>query len=424
MNAVLNRLRGPDMDDHLNLMDDIDWTTTSLGSMDSWPQELATQIFLTMLVPNAQCLVLGEDKIVIYNQAYGDLIRDYHPRYFGKPVATWVEWAPYFLRMGAIYQKAETSGRAYVDPTFSMFMSNGGFQETVQFSCAVVCLPPPLSGFLGTFTETSATVANEKRHSILNELASSWKTAPNLDSLWDIFLESASQYPEVLPFAAIYTGTLPSESGHLSDSSGNDGEDFVYTLKGVTGNEDSSHVRVPQQFDLGCEPDPFTRHFLDARATRAPVSIAGDDIPVGWQEIAKSRGFGDACRGAVVCPSSTNRLSRVQAFLVLGLSTRDRWNESYQDWTSKLQREFSDIVASIISAQEAARKKRETARRARVEKELLNKEIKLRKREAELAAVRVERITKIVGSADVAIFERDTNGRLIFANVRYKLLTD
>lgn len=67
MHAVLARLRGPDMDDHLRLFEAIDWSATSLGPLDSWPQELATQVFLTMLLPDAQSLVLGEDMVVIYN---------------------------------------------------------------------------------------------------------------------------------------------------------------------------------------------------------------------------------------------------------------------------------------------------------------------------------------------------------------------
>ena len=134
------------------------------------------------------------------------------------------------------------------------------------------------------------------------------------------------------------------------------------------------------------------------------------DIPPGWQRVAKARGVGEPCRGAAFCPSSSNQLSKVQALMVFGLSTRDAYDGLYQDWVLRLQRGFSDIVASILSTQEAARKKRETARRQRLESELQRKE-------AELAALRVERITKIVDLANVAIFERDLNGRLVFANV-------
>ncbi|KAH0261425.1 putative histidine kinase HHK19p, partial [Aureobasidium melanogenum] len=170
MHAVLARLRGPDMDDHLRLFEAIDWSATSLGPLDSWPQELATQVFLTMLLPDAQSLVLGEDMVVIYNQAYGRLIRDHHPGYFGRPVASWTEWLPYFEKMAAIYAQAEKTGRAWVTSKFPMIMDSGGFKENVDFSCAVICLPPPLRGFLGSFKETTATAAAEKRHSILEDL--------------------------------------------------------------------------------------------------------------------------------------------------------------------------------------------------------------------------------------------------------------
>lgn len=159
MKAVLTRLRGPDIDDHLRLFEAIDWSGTSLGALDSWPQELATQVFLTMLVPDPQALILGEERVVIYNQAYGRLIRDHHPKYFGRPVATWTEWLPYFEKMGENYLQAEKTGRAWINSTFPMVMDSGGFKENVDFSCAFICLPPPLNGFLGCFRETTASVA-------------------------------------------------------------------------------------------------------------------------------------------------------------------------------------------------------------------------------------------------------------------------
>ncbi|TIA42168.1 hypothetical protein D6C78_01249 [Aureobasidium pullulans] len=419
MAAVLDRLRGPDMDEHLELFNNIEWAATSLGPLDSWPQELATQIFLTMLVTNPQCLLLGKDRVVIYNQAYGRLIRDYHPRYFGLPLISWVEWQPYMEGMLAIYAEAESTGRAWVTDSYPMVMASGGFKENVHMTCTVICLPPPLHGILGIFTETTATVTSEQRSSALNDLTTSWETSSDLGTLWNNILTSISSYPELFPFAFIYYGNLPPENDNRSDSSGNDLEDFVYTLKGITGHSEASSPQVPRQLDLDGELGPFTQYFKSARATRTPVFVAEPDIPIAWQDVARSRGVREACRGAVVCPSSTNQLSKVDAFLVLGLSTRDSYNDSYREWTFRLQREFADTVASINSAQEAARKKKETARRLRIEKDFLNKELALRKREAELATVRVERITKIVGLADVALFERDLDGRLVFANDAY-----
>lgn len=425
MHAVLTRLRGPDIDDHLRLFDAIDWPATSLGPLDSWPQELATQVFLTMLVPDAQCLVLGDDKIVIYNQAYGRLIRDHHPSYFGRSVATWTEWLPYFEAMGAIYQQAEKTGRAWVNPTFPMVMDSGGYKENVDYSCAVICLPPPLKGFLGSFRETTAAVAAEKRNSVLEDLVSVWKTSPSLKSLWTNVMKSISQYPELFPFCSLYSTTLAIQNDpSVSDSSGNESDGCMYTLEGKVEGLDADVPRIPQNLDLGADTDgasldPFLSYFQQAETTRSPVTMDARDIPDGWQSVAESRGVNESCRGAVVCPSSSNQLSRVQAFLVFGLSTRDAYNHSYQEWVLRLQREFSDIVASILSTQEAARKKRETARRLRLESEVVNKELALQRKEAELAALRVERITRIVGLANVAIFERDLDGRLVFANVSH-----
>ncbi|KAI5262630.1 hypothetical protein E4T47_09244 [Aureobasidium subglaciale] len=429
MHAVLDRLRGPDIDDHLQLFETIDWTATSLGPIDGWSQELATQIFLTMLVPNPQSLVLGEDKVVIYNQAYGRLIRDHNPQYFGTPIATWIEWAPYFESMGAIYKQAERTGRAYVLSTFPMVMASAGHKENVDLSGAVICLPPPLDGYLGTFTEITEIVASEKRASVLQNLVSMWKSAPNLKTLWANVLKSVDQYPELFPFFALYSSTLATESKILSDSGDDDSDDFAYSLEGSGGTPDSESPRIPQYFDLSLKTDrqisdSMTRHLRKAQNERASVLIAAADIPAAWQNLAQHRGVGEACRGAVVCPSSSNRLSRVQAFLLFGLSTRDAYNESYQNFVFKLQGEFANIVASIMSAEEAARKKAETARRLQLAAELVNKELALQRKETELATVRVERITKIVDLANVAIFERDLIGRLVFANEAFYKLMD
>jgi hypothetical protein len=401
---VMDRLRkaGPDLQAHMQLMDQIDFADTSLGPLSTWSQELATQLYLTMMTPVPQSITLGPDSITLYNVAYGKLIRDYHPSYFGRSVTSWIEWAPYFQIIQEILTEAASTGRTAQADNFIMYLPVNGVFEEVSLSLAVIALPSPLTGFHATFQDTTLLMVRERRIDSLKEFSECWKSAESLDDLWMKLFNQLSGRPNQFCFTTLYTATSTADAGNASDSSsgGGDSEDVVYT---VYSDADVEATDSLARIDLTSSSSPLNAYFRKARSIRAPVLLPHEVIPENWQQLAQSKGFEDVCRQAVIIPSSSNKLTKVQAFLVLGLSTRRPYDDAYRTFLLEVQRILADCAINIITAREAANKKRDMANRARIEKDLIEKELALRKQEAELASNKVDRLAEVAESVEYGI---------------------
>lgn len=73
-----------------------DWSATSLGPVERWPQSLKTITDMLLLSPVPIVLLWGEDGIMIYNDAYSEFAGGRHPRILGSKVREgWAEVADF-----------------------------------------------------------------------------------------------------------------------------------------------------------------------------------------------------------------------------------------------------------------------------------------------------------------------------------------
>ncbi|MEW6764044.1 MAG: response regulator [Pseudomonadota bacterium] len=63
-----------------------DWSQTSLGPLDIWPDSLRILLEAVLRAPVSMVLVWGEDRTLIYNDAYARIAADRHPQAFGGSV--------------------------------------------------------------------------------------------------------------------------------------------------------------------------------------------------------------------------------------------------------------------------------------------------------------------------------------------------
>src|SRR6187455_2865524 len=66
-------------------MREMDWSATSLGPVETWPQSLRST--LSMLLPSKAQIILfwGPDFTVFYNDAYRPVFGAKHPHMLGRP---------------------------------------------------------------------------------------------------------------------------------------------------------------------------------------------------------------------------------------------------------------------------------------------------------------------------------------------------
>lgn len=74
------------------LISQVDWALTPLGAAHNWPQSLRTAVDIMLHSPMAMALLWGPQLSHLYNDAFGRLAGDKHPRAFGQPTHTaWPE---------------------------------------------------------------------------------------------------------------------------------------------------------------------------------------------------------------------------------------------------------------------------------------------------------------------------------------------
>ena len=74
----------------------LDWASTSLGAIETWPQSLRTAVGIVLHSPVPIVLLWGEDGVMIYNDAYSGFAGGRHPRLLGSKVREgWSEIADF-----------------------------------------------------------------------------------------------------------------------------------------------------------------------------------------------------------------------------------------------------------------------------------------------------------------------------------------
>ena len=73
-----------------------DWASTSIGSIESWPQSLKTAVSLILRSKVPIVMLWGEDGVMLYNDAYSVFAGGRHPQLLGSKVREgWPEVADF-----------------------------------------------------------------------------------------------------------------------------------------------------------------------------------------------------------------------------------------------------------------------------------------------------------------------------------------
>lgn len=86
-----------------------DWSTTSLGPIETWPQALRSAVSILSNSPVPMVLLWGPDGIMIYNDGYAGIAGNRHPGLLGAPVLEgWPEAADFNRRILNVVLAGET----------------------------------------------------------------------------------------------------------------------------------------------------------------------------------------------------------------------------------------------------------------------------------------------------------------------------
>ncbi|WP_395698625.1 PAS domain-containing protein [Methylocella sp.] len=77
-----------------------DWGATSLGTPDGWAQPLKTLVGVMLAAGQPMFLAFGPERLLLYNDDYGPMLADRHPRALGRPfLDVWPDARPQVERV-------------------------------------------------------------------------------------------------------------------------------------------------------------------------------------------------------------------------------------------------------------------------------------------------------------------------------------
>ena len=316
----------------------LDWSKTSLGPVDGWPQSLRSA--LSHLLPSKAQIAMfwGPDLVTLYNDAYRPVFGGKHPAALGASIReAWPElWS---AGLKELFDSVLGTGEAFWAQDRPFFLERHGYLEETSFDVSYDPMRDESGRVSGVFcivSETTGRVVGERRLRLLRDLGG---IAQQASSVSDVFTAAATvlaRDPEDLPFVLLYTRA---------------GDGGSATLVGACGVEAGGPV-APTEVGSGAGPRwPLgaSLEILETDALAWPVQLRAGPWPEPIEQVAVV-----PCASAGESPTS---------WLVAGISPRRRADEAYRDFLRL-------VGASVEAALEVARRSEDERRRAQILAEL------------------------------------------------------
>jgi len=171
---------------------DFDWSATPLGSSDAWSPSLKWSVELILASGFPMSVRWGPDLIMIYNDAYAELLGSKHPHVLGKPLReVWPEILKDLVPLNeAILNGARDS---FFAEDHLWPLDRYGAPEEAHFTVSYSAIPDQsaprgIGGVLVTTFETTDRVRNEKMLRVLSEQleVEVARRTQERDRIWDV----------------------------------------------------------------------------------------------------------------------------------------------------------------------------------------------------------------------------------------------
>ena len=307
-----------------------DWTNSSLGCPDEWPQALKVAIRLLLTSKFEMWLGWGPDIAFFYNDAYRPTLGNKHPNALAVPTKVlWSEiWSDIKGRLETVY----SSGEATWDRALLLLLERDGYPEETYHTFSYSPLIGDSGKVEGVFcavTEETERVISERRLATMRTLASGLAVADTEVDVFNASREALKENPQDLPFCALY----------VFDDKGNAKRRWV-----CGAAEDD--VLLPVTITRGARIWNLERAWQ--RQDVELVSLAASDVvPSGPWPKAPSQ--------AAVIPLVGQASEQPKGVLISGLNAHRAVSDDYLD--------FLKLVAGQITSRLASAEAFETERR-------------------------------------------------------------
>lgn len=325
-------------------IDAVDWSETALGPRENWPQALRTTVRILLANRFPMLLWWGPDYISIYNDAYIPVLGQKHPWGLGKPVREC--WSEIWDILKPLIDTPFCGGPATWSDDIELHLKRAGFTEETHFTVAYSPVPDEtatrgIGGVLATVHEITAEVVGQRRGIVLRELASGVEAKTAKEACVNAAAKLAPHGKDI-PFALIYLA-------------GEDGKATLAAAAGITGAQGIAPAIIGMDDSRGRWP--LHQAAITGRMQLVNLSSGSTPIPGGpWP---------DPPDRAAILPLRSHLAQGFSGFLIAGLSSRLKFDDSYTDFLNLVT---SQIAAAISTARAYAEERKRAEALAEIDR--------------------------------------------------------
>jgi PAS domain S-box-containing protein len=304
------------------LVRSMDWTSTALGPLESWPRSLKTAVRIMLGSRYAMWMGWGEDFTFLYNDAYRPTLGIKHPHALGRSARD--VWAEIWNDIGPRAETVMRTGEATWDEGLLLFLERSGFPEETYHTFSYSPLPDDdgnVGGMLCVVTEDTERTLAERRLGFLRELASDLAGTNLEEEIFRAVTRRIDAQPKDLPFALLYLFDEDGKQARLACSSG----------------LESGAKAAPRTIEQGSKEIPWPAFSLWDH----PSSLHLDELSSKFDHLP-SGAWDKPPRQAVVVPIGRQGNDRPAGFLVAGINPYRPFDTAYAG--------FVDLLAGQVGA--------------------------------------------------------------------------
>src|SRR5579884_3010299 len=186
-------------------MRSFDWSRSPLGPVAGWPQSLRTSVSTCLNSRFAILIWWGPELVMLYNDAYRDIIAGKHPAALGRPGREC--WPEIWHIIGPMLENVLHRGEATWSNDLLLLLERNGYPEECYFTFSYSPIRDESGGVGGVFepvAETTDHVIGERRLRTLRDLAARASRARDVRAACVAAAETLADNLYDIPFAGLY----------------------------------------------------------------------------------------------------------------------------------------------------------------------------------------------------------------------------
>lgn len=315
-----------------------DWSSTSLKSLDQWPQTLSSSLSICLNSNFPIAIYWGPDLVLLYNDEWSSILGEKHSWALGRPARE--AWPEIWHIIEPLFLQVLETGTATRCRDQLLPMHRHGFTEECYFDYTFSPIRGErgrVEGIFNAVLETTQRVIGERRLRTLRELGAA--TTGDVGTMEDACRTAArilGENPYDLPFALIYL---------LDEGEG------TAKLVGASGVPRVSIDASLQQISLTDETAPWPlRRVIE---TGQPVELS--HLPETL-ELLSGGAWPESPHQAVILPMAKSGSLQSSGIIVAGVSPRLALDDEYRGFFDLLTSHVGASVASASAYQDERRR--------------------------------------------------------------------